>query len=318
MSPVLEKAKYNGTVMLRVTTVASTENAVIVIYLCADKTEQPYVLCQVRAPTWQEFLDYFIDDKFTAVKPLWDECDDRREQSLIDINNYLRNVLQPAVESTYQTRNPKELIKMLKPNDDNLLSSFRQHDYITESCVLDCLKPRASIHICNPQSRKEVYFLSARNPPPSQTFCKYGYSIWFTKFILRDPNPSYWPFSPSFLHYLKLCTVYEATKIYQEVAKSTENEVQLVMISEVDADMRVICAHHLHSSGLELIPVDSVQPEIDEIWSLMKKSRGINSIHSLILRERYVRLVQTIMYCNMAIPCMCSLVCVEIVCSCVV
>lgn len=298
MSPVLKEAKCNSTVMLRVTAVTNIDkkSAVIVMYLCRHNNEEPYVLCQIRTPTFQKFLDYIIDDKFTAVKPLWDECDDRKEQS--HITYCLRSILQPAVESEYKRCTVTELIKILKPNDD--IISFRQQDYITETLIWELLKPRVSIHMCYPQRRNEVYFLTVSNQSnvlPSQMSGRYGYSIWFTKFTLYEPN-SEEPHIASFLRSMsQLMTSYSDKRIFNKVVSVESDEdynVELLMISEVDTDIRVINAYQPCSlDGLAPVARDNVQPEIDEIWSLMKKSRGIQSIHSLILRERYARLVRT-------------------------
>ena len=316
MSPVIEEAKHNSTVMLRLSAVTKLDKqfTVIIIYLCADETKQPYVLCQVRTATYQKYLDYYIDDQFNAVKPLWDECDDRTE--LIRI--CLRKVLQPAVESRYKNCNPTQLTRMLNMDVHVINSriSFRQQDHITESYIISVLRPRVSIHMCNQQNRKEVYFLTVCSEsselPPSYTSGMYGYSIWFTKFILKDPKPihdSYLGSLIQFGRWLQEFTQYSSKRIFKKVV-SVESievfkdyEVELIMIAEVDNDMKVIYAYQPSPSQADLIPISrgSVQPEIDEIWPLMKESKGIQSIHSLILRERYARLVHT---------CVCVCVCV--------
>ena len=305
MSPVIEEAKHNSTVMLRLSAVTNLdkETAVIVIYLCVDETKQPYVLCQVRAPTYQKYLDYFIDDHLTAVKPLWDEGDHTTEQSLIKF--CLSKVLQPAVEGRYKQWNLMKLTRILMDHDINSRISFRQQDHITESYIIGTLKPRVSIRICNEQ--KEVYFLTvssqSRELPHSHTS---DYSIMFTKFILKDPKPihkfDYFSRGVELLfRALQELTQYSPRRIFKHVVLNESDEVfkdyeiELTMIAEVNNNMKAISAYQPSPSQLDLIPIpkDSVQPEIDEIWPLMKESKGIQSIHSLILRERYARLVHT-------------------------
>ena len=333
MSPVIEEAEHNSTVMLRLSAVTKFDNkfTVIIIYLCADETKQPYVLCQVRAPTYQKFLDYYIDGKFTAVKPLWDECDDRTEQLLIKF--CLREVLQPAVECRYKNCNPMQLTKMLNLDDHDINPkiSFRQQDHIIESHIVSVLKPRVSIHMCNQQNRKEVYFLTVCSQnselPPSYTSAKYGYSIWFTKFVLKNLKPKvqdpYLNFLANLGRLVQRFTEYSAERIFKKVV-SIESievfnnyEVDLIIIAEVDDNMKVISAYQ-PSSQINLLPTfrDRAQLEIDEIWPLMKESKGLQSIHSLILRERYARLVHVCVRVHVCV-CVCVCVCVHCVCVCV-
>ena len=310
MSPVVKEAiEQNSTVILRVTAVTSIhqEATVVVIYLCADETKQPYVLCQVRTATYQKYLDYFIDDQFNAVKPLWDECDDRTE--LIRI--CLRKVLQPAVESKYKKCNPTTLMLKLNARDITSEIPFRQQDHIIETFILRKLKPRVSIHMCNQQKREEVYFLSVCNQSdeslPPHTFGTYGYSIWFTKFILKaapvlkQTNPKLcrilgmWQESKLQSDILKKVVSFESSEFFKDY------DIKLIMISEVDTDIKVIRAYQPNTSELHTratdaedliqVPRHKFQPEVDKIWSMMKESKGINSIYSLILRGKYARLV---------------------------
>ena len=258
--------------LLHITTVVSTplsEHTVAVIDLCIGNGSMgvsalhAYVLCQLRTLDEQVFLDYLVSDNFALTEPLWYAKGDTITSKVKQIveSNLMKAILQPAIEQFHKATN---LATVCTANEQiqDLITPFPASLNVAASATDSPLEGHNQIDISNCH---EILLHTTLDQTDTTYFlCSIGQNT-----------------EKLYLLLISSCVSKPRPKVGIVITPCDEMNVNGVMVAVIPA---------LPGSMLPLITMQ-MQQIVNGVLPMLLRKKGYLSIHSLLHRLKYTRLV---------------------------
>ena len=255
--------------LLHITTVVSTplsEHTVAVIDLCIGNGSMgvsalhAYILCQLRTLDEQVILDYLVSDDFAPTEPLWYAKDDTITSKVKQIveSNLIKAILQPAIAQFLKATNLPTVCEQVQ----DLITPFPEPLNVVASAIDSHLACHYQTEI---QNCHEILLHAAMDQTDTTYF---------------------------------LCNIGENTeKLYLllvSVGVSKPQPIVGIVITPCDemkvSGMMVVAVPALPGSMVPLITMQ-MQQIVNSVLPTLLRKKGYLSIHSLLHRHKYTRLV---------------------------